>query len=102
MLMIISMLIFLEEYSTKKLFPKENDFGIVNIVKESTPIEPDNEIPSNKISSVMDTIAQETFVTAAKPYPEQLDEALLQQQRQPQSTITETEQTVPISDGKRK
>ena len=104
MLMIIFVLLFLEEYPTRTLFPKGSDFGIVNIAKEPTPIEPNNEIPSNRISSVMDTSAQETFVTAAKPYFNQLDEDLQrqQQQQQPQSTITATEQIVPIPDDNRK
>jgi hypothetical protein len=71
-------------YSTRKPLLKRNDFGIVNIVKERTPIGVDYEISSNKIPSAMDTIVQQTFVSPTK---RNFNEDI-----QPQKPITTTEQ----------
>jgi hypothetical protein len=90
---------------------KREDFGIVNIVKESTPfvtdyerlskpiipdyerpskpIVKDHERPSKPIPPVMDTIVQQTFVSPSKLDLKKLDEDV---QPQPQQTITATEQ----------
>jgi len=91
---------YFKEYSTKKSIPKRDDFGIVNIVKEATPIASDNEIPSKKIPPVMDSIVQQTFVSPAKLDLSKLDEDLHQQQQQ--QTITATEQTAHTFDDIRK
>jgi len=80
---------YFKEYPTRKSIPKRDDFGIVNIVKEATPIALDNEISSKKILPVMDTIVQQTFVSPAKFDFHKLDEDIHQQQ-----TITTTEQLV--------
>ncbi len=80
---------YFKEYPTRKSVLKRDDFGIVNIVKEATPIAQDNEISSKKIPPVMDKIVQQTFVSPAKIDFHKLDEDLHKQK-----TITATEQLV--------
>ncbi|CAF3679720.1 unnamed protein product, partial [Rotaria sordida] len=79
------------EYPTRRSFRKRDDFGIVHIAKETTPIELDNEISSTKPSSVMDAIVQEMPISPIKLDSNKLDEDLQQQQQQ-QSTIITTEE----------
>ncbi|CAF4046693.1 unnamed protein product, partial [Rotaria sp. Silwood2] len=85
------------EYPTKKFLPKRDDFGIVHIAKETTPIELDNEIPSKQTSSIIDTIVQETPVSPIKLDSNKLEEDLSPSQQQ-QSTILTTEQPPQILD----
>jgi len=80
---------YFKEYPTRKSIPKRDDFGIVNIVKEATPIAQDNEILSKKIPPIMDKIVQQTFVSPAKIDFHKLDEDIHKQK-----TITATEQLV--------
>jgi hypothetical protein len=54
------------EYQPRKSVPKRNDIGLVNIVKEATPIAPDDDIPLHTTPSIMDTIIQQKFVTPPK------------------------------------
>jgi hypothetical protein len=76
------------EYPTRKSVPKRDDFGIVHIVKEATPVVADYEKLSTRIiPPVMDTIVQQTFVSPAKLDLKKLDEHSQQQQ-----TVTATEQ----------
>ncbi|CAF1554466.1 unnamed protein product, partial [Rotaria sordida] len=79
-------------YPTRRSFRKRDDFGIVHIAKETTPIELDNEISSTKPSSVMDAIVQEMPISPIKLDSNKLDEDLQQQQQQQQSTIITTEE----------
>ncbi len=77
------------EYPTRKSVPKRDDFGIVHIVKEATPVVADYEKLSTRIiPPVMDTIVQQTFVSPAKLDLKKLDEHSQQQQQ----TVTATEQ----------
>ncbi|CAF1526533.1 unnamed protein product [Rotaria sp. Silwood1] len=88
------------EYPTRKHLPKRDDFGIVHIAKEATPIEFDYEIPSTKTLSAMDTVVQETPVSSIKLDAKKLDEDVpqKQQQQQQESTIITTEQPTQILD----
>ena len=64
---------YFAEYPKRKPL-KQDDFGIVHIVKEATPIALDHEISSKPIPPVMDTIVQQTFVSPAKLDLHELDE----------------------------
>ncbi|CAF2975896.1 unnamed protein product, partial [Rotaria socialis] len=85
------------DYGTRKYIPKRDDFGIVNIAKETTPIDFDSYIPSKKTSSIVETIIQETYVPPVKVDLNKLEE-VLHQQAQQSVTITTVEQIAPVLD----
>ncbi|CAF4979625.1 unnamed protein product, partial [Rotaria magnacalcarata] len=63
-------------YGTRKYIPKRDDFSIVNIAKETTPVELDSYVPSKKTSSIVETIIQETYVPPVKVDLNKLEEVL--------------------------
>jgi len=65
---------------------KQDEFSIVNIVKEATPVVSDNETSFKQIPPVMDTIIRQTYVSPAKLDLNKFDEDIQQH------TITATEQ----------
>ncbi|CAM4761290.1 unnamed protein product [Rotaria magnacalcarata] len=83
------------DYGTRKYIPKRDDFSIVNIAKETTPVELDSYVPSKKTSSIVETIIQETYVPPVKVDLNKLEE-VLQQQAQQSVTIATIEETVPV------
>jgi hypothetical protein len=84
--------LFIKEYPPKRSLPRRDDFSIVNIVQEPTPIVRNYEKPLKSIPPVMDTIVQQTFVSPAKLDFKKLEEDTRQPQQSQQQPITATEQ----------
>ncbi|UJR30690.1 hypothetical protein I4U23_018211 [Adineta vaga] len=86
-------------YKKKASVPKQDDFSIVHIAKETTPGAVDYDVLSKPyIPPIMDTIVQETYVSPAKLDVNQFNEDLSQTQHITTATEQLAEQTAQLLD----
>ena len=92
------------DHQSRRSLPKRNEFGIVNIVQEVSPIRSEIESKISTVPTVMDTIVQKPYVAPSKVEVVKVKDEITPTVIQSTVAATEasSEQIAPIVDEIRK